>query len=60
MEFLKENFLNRARILTMAKMSVREEFRGTKLGFGWEVVRTIVFFTVYILFRLFLLLAENL
>ena len=54
MGFLKENIVNRSRIMTMARMSVREEFRGTKLGFGWEAIRTIVFFTVYILFRLFI------
>lgn len=54
MDFIRENIKNASRILGMAKLSVQEEFRGTKLGLGWELIRVIVFFTVYILFRLFI------
>lgn len=54
MDFIRENFLNSARIFTMAKLTVQEEFRGTKLGIGWEFIRVFVFFSVYILFRLFI------
>ena len=54
MEVIKENISNIDRIIRIAKLAVKEEFRGTKLGIFWEVFRTAVFFTIYAMFYTFI------
>lgn len=50
MEVIRENLVNMRRIWSMAKLTVKEEFRHAKLGIFWEVLRTAVFFSIYALF----------
>lgn len=50
MELFREHFENIPRLWRMALISVKEEFRGAKLGVVWEILRTLVFFTIYGLF----------
>ena len=47
-----ENLQNLQRIWNMAKITIKEEFLGAKLGIFWEVIRTGVFFTIYAMFFL--------
>jgi ABC-type polysaccharide/polyol phosphate export permease len=51
---IMENIKNLGRIWRMAKITVREEFLGTRLGIFWEVFRTAIFFTIYSFFYMFI------